>query len=156
MPLSRARVAAGLLGLLVVSYLLRSTAIHGRYWIDEGLSVGIASFPLDEIPGALRQDGSPPLYYLLLHVWIDVIGGNGEARTHALSLGFALLAIPVAYALARQLFSERAGWCRALAHAHDVGGALRPARRTDVDRAWLIPVDAVGADRVVQQPALLL
>jgi hypothetical protein len=110
----RVRIPLGLLGLLVVSFLLRSTAIHGRYWIDEGLSVGIASFPLDEIPGALRQDGSPPLYYLLLHLWIDVIGGDGEARTHALSLGFALLAVPTSFALARQLFSERAGWFAAV------------------------------------------
>lgn len=105
----RVRVALGLLGLVLLSYLLRSTALHGRYWIDEGLSVGIASHPLDEIPGALRKDGSPPLYYLLLGVWTRLIG-DGEARTHALSLGFALLAVPCAFALARQMFSERAGW----------------------------------------------
>lgn len=103
------RIAAGLLGLLVVSFLLRSTALHGRYWIDEGLSVGIARFPLLDIPGALRQDGSPPLYYLLLGIWTRIFG-DGEARTHALSLGFALLTIPAAFALARALFSERAGW----------------------------------------------
>ena len=47
---------------------------------------GIASHPLTDIPGVLRADGSPPLYYMLLHVWIGVIGGDGEARTHALSL----------------------------------------------------------------------
>jgi mannosyltransferase len=103
------RVALGLLGLLVVSLLLRSTAIHARYWIDEGLSVGIAHYPLGDIPGVLRRDGSPPLYYLLLGVWIRIFG-DGEARTHALSLGFALLTIPAAFALARTLFSERAGW----------------------------------------------
>lgn len=107
------RIALGLLGLLVVSYLLRSTALYARYWIDEGLSVGIASFPLADIPGVLRQDGSPPLYYLLLAVWTDVIG-DGEARTHALSLGFALLTVPVGFALARALFSERAAWYTAV------------------------------------------
>jgi mannosyltransferase len=105
----RQRIALGLLGLLVVSFLLRSTAIHARYWIDEGLSVGIAHFPLDQIPGALRQDGSPPLYYLLLGVWTRIVG-DGEARTHALSLGIALLTVPVGFGLARALFSERAAW----------------------------------------------
>jgi mannosyltransferase len=109
----RTRIALGLAALLLISYLLRSTAIHARYWIDEGLSVGIASFPLDEIPGALRQDGSPPLYYLLLGVWTRLIG-DGEARTHALSLGFALLTIPCGFALARALFNERAAWFTAV------------------------------------------
>jgi len=106
------RVALGLLGLIAVSLLLRSTALHGRYWIDEGLSVGIASFPLDEIPAALRQDGSPPLYYLLLGVWTRLVG-DGEARTHALSLLFALLSVPAAFLLARALFAERVAWCAA-------------------------------------------
>jgi mannosyltransferase len=111
--MTRTRIAAGLLGLLVISYLLRSTALHGRFWIDEGLSVGIASFPLHDIPGVLRQDGSPPLYYMLLSVWIDLFG-DGEARTHALSLGLALLTVPVGFGFARALYSERAAWFTAV------------------------------------------
>lgn len=110
---ARIRIIVGLAGLMLVSLLLRSTALHARYWIDEGLSVGIASHPLDDIPGVLRQDGSPPLYYLLLGVWIRLVG-DGEARTHALSLGIALLCIPVAFVLARRLFGERAGWFTAV------------------------------------------
>jgi mannosyltransferase len=106
---TRTRVVAGLLGLVAISFLLRYTAIHARYWIDEGLSVGIANHPLTDIPGLLRQDGSPPLYYLLLGVWIRIFG-DGEARTHAMSLGFALLCVPMAWAAGRTLFSERAAW----------------------------------------------
>lgn len=113
---ARLRIGLGLAALVVVSFFLRSTALRARYWIDEGLSIGIASHPLDEIPGVLRQDGSPPLYYLLLGVWTRLIG-DGEARTHALSLGFALLCIPVAFWLARRLFGERAGWFTALVAA---------------------------------------
>lgn len=109
----RQRIVAGLLGLLLLSFLLRSTAIHARYWIDEGLSVGIAQHPLTEVPGLLRQDGSPPLYYLLLGIWIRLIG-DGEARTHALSLIFALLTVPAGFAAARALFSERAAWFTAV------------------------------------------
>ncbi|MDX6665949.1 MAG: mannosyltransferase [Solirubrobacteraceae bacterium] len=114
--MTRWRVAGGILVLLVVSLLLRTTAIHGRYWIDEGLSVGIAGHPLADIPGLLRQDGAPPLYYLLLGVWTRIFG-DGEARTHALSLGFALLTIPVGFAAARALFSERAAWFAAVVAA---------------------------------------
>jgi len=44
----------------------------------------------------------------------------------------------------------------ALADTRDVGAALRAAGARDVHRARLVPVDAVGADDVVEQPALLL
>ena len=42
------------------------------------------------------MDGSPPLYYLLLHGWMAIFGET-EAATRALSLVFALVAVPVAY-----------------------------------------------------------
>ncbi|HEU4978873.1 MAG TPA: glycosyltransferase family 39 protein [Solirubrobacteraceae bacterium] len=104
------RVAIGLAGLLVGSFFLRTTALHAHFWIDEGLSVGIASHHLSAIPGILREDGSPPLYYLLLHVWMSIIGGDGEARTHALSLAFSLICIPAAFGAAWRLFGTRAAW----------------------------------------------
>ena len=75
--------AAGLSLLLGLSLALRTTAIHAPFWIDEGLSVGIASHPFGDIPSVLRQDGSPPLYYLLLHLWMAVVrrrpGGDARA-----------------------------------------------------------------------------
>jgi hypothetical protein len=99
--------------LVGVSLALRSQAIHARLWIDEGLSVGISSHPLLHVPGVLRQDGSPPLYYMLLSVWMDVFG-SGEARTHAMSIVFALATVPVAWLGARTLFGDRAAWIAAL------------------------------------------
>ena len=107
---------AALLGLLVAASLaVRARRLGEGYWIDEGLSVGIASHPLREIPGLLGQDGSPPLYYALLHVWIEA-AGTGEAATHALSLAFALLTVPAAYWAGSSLFGRGAGWgCAAVA-----------------------------------------
>ncbi len=104
------RIAVGLaLGaLLLVSVFLRTTALHAPFWIDEGLSVGIASHGLLDIPGVLRLDGSPPLYYMLLHVWMWVFG-DGQATTHVLSLGFALLSVPVAYWAGAGTFGRRSG-----------------------------------------------
>ena len=86
------------LALLVWSQprLLRTSELDVGYWVDEGLSVGIADRPLTDIPGILRQDGSPPLYYMLLHVWMSLTD-SGERATHALSLLFALAAVPVAF-----------------------------------------------------------
>lgn len=100
-------------GLLLVSLLLRTTALHAPFWIDEGISVGIASHAFGEIPSVLRLDGAPPLYYLMLHVWMAIFG-DGQATTHVLSLGFALLAVPVAYWAASGIFGRRAGLFAAL------------------------------------------
>ena len=61
--------------------------------MDEALSTGIASHSLSAIPGVLRHDGSPPLYYMLLHVWMSVFGPS-ETATHSLSLVSALLTHP--------------------------------------------------------------
>ena len=111
--LTAPRLAAVLVLLVVLSLLLRTTALHARYWIDEGLSVGIASHPFFDVPGVLRQDGSPPLYYLILHVWTALFG-DGEARTHGLSVLFAVATVPVGYAFGRLLFDVRAGLATAL------------------------------------------
>jgi mannosyltransferase len=112
---SSARVAAPLgIGLLVaVSVLLRTTELGVGFWIDEGLSVGIADRPLTDIPGVLRQDGSPPLYYLLLHFWI-ALAGRSEESVHALSVPFAVLCVPVAFWAGGLLFGRRTAWIAAL------------------------------------------
>ena len=109
---TRAGAGIALAVLLVASAVLRTRAIDAGYWIDEGLSVGIASHPLADIPGLLRQDGSPPLYYALLSLWTGVFG-DGETATHALSLTAALAAIPAALWAGRALFGTRAGWAAA-------------------------------------------
>jgi mannosyltransferase len=115
LPLRMALAVAFIAGF---SLALRTQAIHARYWTDEGLSVGIGSHPLLDIPGVLRQDGSPPLYYMLLSVWMDAFG-VGEAHTHALSVFFAILTVPVAFLSGRALFGPRAGWFAALLFALD-------------------------------------
>ncbi len=102
------RLAAPLIlaALVALSFALRSRQLGGGFWIDEGISVGIAHHHWTSIPQLLRQDGSPPLYYLLLGLWIRVFG-DSERATHALSLLFALGCIPLGYATARSLFDRR-------------------------------------------------
>ncbi|MCW3040242.1 MAG: hypothetical protein JWM31_2147, partial [Solirubrobacterales bacterium] len=106
-------MAGGMIVLLALSLVLRSTALHAPFWIDEGLSVGIASHPFADIPSVLRQDGSPPLYYLLLSVWMHVFS-DGQATTHVLSLVFGLLSVPAGWWAGRSLFDARAGWFTAI------------------------------------------
>ena len=104
----RIAVPAFLIGLTVLSAVLRTRELNAGFWIDEGLSVGIAHHHWSSIPGLLRQDGSPPGYYLLLGLWIRVFG-DGERATHSLSLIAGLACIPVAYAAARTIFDRRTG-----------------------------------------------
>jgi uncharacterized membrane protein len=61
-------VAVALLA-VIAGVVLRFT-ISSPLWLDEALSVNIASLPIGDIPEALRSDGHPPLYYLVLHGWI--------------------------------------------------------------------------------------
>src|SRR5215210_4869698 len=82
--------------------------------MDEGLSIGIASQPLFDIPGILRVDGSPPLYYMLLSAWMDLVG-DGPAATQALSVAISLIAVPGGLWAGWSLFGRRAGlYCGAL------------------------------------------
>ena len=114
-PIALARFAGvGIVGLLLLfSLFLRLRGINSHLWVDEGLSVGIARHPLSHIPSLMRQDGSPPLYYMLLHLWIS-LRGHGEVATHELSLIFSLLTIPAAYWLGNGIFGRRAGLTAAL------------------------------------------
>jgi mannosyltransferase len=104
--LEPAAVAGALAFVTLGSLLLRTGGLHAGYWIDEAIAVGVASHDLVDIPGVLRQDGSPPLYYLLLHEWMSVVG-SGEAATRMLSLLFATLAVPVSWWAGHALFDRR-------------------------------------------------
>jgi uncharacterized membrane protein len=102
-------IGAVVLGVAIVAWMLyvRTRAFGAAYWIDEGLSIGIARHGLFEIPGVLRQDGSPPLYYVLLHFWTAIFGTT-EHATHALSLVFSMAVIPAGMWAAWSLFGRRA------------------------------------------------
>ena len=63
-------------------------------WLDEALSVNIARLPLGDMVDALRRDGHPPLYYLLLHGWIELFG-DGDEAVRSLSGVFSLAALPL-------------------------------------------------------------
>ncbi len=105
-------MAAGLAALLSVSLLLRLEGMAVSLWLDEGISIGIADHPLGDIPGLLVQDGSPPLFYLLLNGWMHLFG-DGAVAVRSLSLLAALAMVPVAYWAGRSLFGTRAGWMAA-------------------------------------------
>jgi uncharacterized membrane protein len=97
-----------LIVLIAASAFIRTRFISGQFWMDEAITTGIASHPLGQIPGLLRHDGSPPLFYVLLHFWIQIFGAS-ESATHWLSLLFGLLTIPAGYWAGASLVSRRTG-----------------------------------------------
>jgi uncharacterized membrane protein len=115
---SRWSAPAILAALMVASLYLRTQQLRAGFWIDEGLSVGIAHHHLASIPGLLHQDGSPPGYYLLLGVWIRLFG-DSERATHALSLIFAVGCVPLAFAVGRSVFDRPTGFVCAVLAAFD-------------------------------------
>jgi mannosyltransferase len=94
-------VAGAVVVALVVGTGLRF-ASRVDLWLDETLTVNIARRPLADLPGALRHDGAPPLFYAMLHVWSRVFGA-GDAAVRALPGLLGVAMIPLAYACGRDL-----------------------------------------------------
>ncbi len=90
---------------VVIGMVVRFTA-NSHLWLDEALSVNIARLPLDRLPEALRHDGAPPLYYVLLHGWM-VVFGTGTIAVRALSGVFAVAALPLIWIAGRRLGGKR-------------------------------------------------
>jgi mannosyltransferase len=78
-------------------------------WLDEALTVNIARLPLDRIPDALRHDGAPPLYYLLLHFWMKLFG-SGDVAVRMLPGLMAVAALPVMWLAGRRLRGKTTAW----------------------------------------------
>jgi mannosyltransferase len=93
------------LGVIGLGVALRFIA-RSDLWADEVLSVNIARLPLSELREALRHDGAPPLYYALLHVWMEVFGTGNEA-VRSLSGLFGVLALIPAWYAGRRLDERR-------------------------------------------------
>jgi 4-amino-4-deoxy-L-arabinose transferase-like glycosyltransferase len=83
-------------------------------WLDEAQTVEISRRSVSGLLSALRHDGSPPLYYLLLHAWLKVFGTSSLA-VRALSGVFSVAALPLMWRAARHLgASRRDAWVATL------------------------------------------
>lgn len=91
---------------LAAAVVLRFRAPAGL-WLDEAQSVGIARLPPGDGVAALRRDGSPPLYYLLLHGWMRVFG-DGDLAVRSLSGALSVAALPLAWLCGARFAGRRA------------------------------------------------
>lgn len=92
-------------------------------WLDEAWSWRAARLPLDAMMDWTAQDKHPPLYYGVLHFWIDLFGDRETGLRTLSAVAGALSAGAVAYAGWRV-----AGWPLAI-----VAGAFMAAHPTAVE-----------------------
>jgi hypothetical protein len=114
-PAPRRRVSAEAIaiGAVVVLGVAARFVAFSPLWLDEALSVNIASLSLGDIPEALRHDGHPPLYYAVLHGWME-LAGRGDLAVRAMSAVVGLTALALLYPAARRAAGIRAAWCSVL------------------------------------------
>ncbi len=103
----RGRWAFYILFLVGLGVRLYGLTFHSL-WLDEAVSIHLASFPVSEIfqQGMSLQEPNPPLYHLALAVWMKAFG-SGEAAVRIFSAFLGTLYLPALYLLARRLFSSR-------------------------------------------------
>jgi len=104
---TRPLVVAGVAAILLAGAVVRFLAPRDL-WLDEALSVDIARLPPGQLLAALRRDGSPPLWYVLLHYWIAAFG-DSSAAVRASTAITSLATLPVAWLLGRRLLGPRGG-----------------------------------------------
>ena len=107
------------------------------------------------VRAVLLSDTSPPLYYLLLNLWIRVFG-TGDAALRLFSVWWAVLSLPLLWLVGRHIGGDRTAWsacllfaCSPVAFSYSVEGrmysllwclglalAWSTIRLADGDRRW--------------------
>jgi mannosyltransferase len=105
-------VAAGAAVAVALGLVLRFWT-HSDMWLDEALTVNVARVPLHDLTDALRRDGAPPLYYVLLHFWMRGLG-TGDLATRSLAGIFGVLSLPLMWFAGRRLGGRSVAWAAAL------------------------------------------
>jgi mannosyltransferase len=104
----RTAAAAVVVLVVAVGILLRFWT-RSALWLDEALTVDIARLPLHSLHAALRQDGAPPLYYVLLHFWMKVFGSS-DLGVRSLSGVISVATLPVAWVAGRRFGGRSFAW----------------------------------------------
>lgn len=90
-------------GILLLALLVRSWGLGAEsMWIDEAYSIMLAKYKPPEIIVGTAADQHPPLYYLMLHIWLKFGDGVRYARWLSVLVG-------VTGVLQAMLFGKRTG-----------------------------------------------
>lgn len=92
--------------ILFIGLAVRLFGLNQSFWLDEAAQVIESARPFSEQLN-ISADFWPPLYHLLLHVWM--YAGKSEVWIRLLSVGFAVTTIGFVYRLTKELTSEKIG-----------------------------------------------
>src|SRR5260221_6610284 len=111
MPTQKRFVWVLLLALIIgLAFLIRVWNINKEsFWADEGWTMLLAKGPtLSDVVQTMASDQHPPLYFILMHYWIDLTS-NSEFTTRFLSLIWSVIGVTLIYRLGADCFSPTAG-----------------------------------------------
>jgi mannosyltransferase len=101
-------VGPAVVGVIVLVGIALRFVQRSPLWLDEALSVNIAKLPPGDLLDALRHDGHPPLYYLILHYWMRLVG-EGDGAVRALSGLMSVATLRLAWLAGRRLAGQVGG-----------------------------------------------
>jgi uncharacterized membrane protein len=93
--------------ILITGTVLRLLGINTRsFWLDETISAQQARLPIAKLLSILLDSIHPPLYHILLHFWIKVVG-NSEIALRSLSIFFGLASILAFYFAGKIFYKDK-------------------------------------------------
>lgn len=98
--------------ILILGFLLRAYNLGKEsLWFDEGGSLNWALLDLQQI--LFQGEENPPLYYIVLHFWVNLFG-TSEISLRFPSLMFGTASIWFVYVIGNELFNRNTGMLAAL------------------------------------------
>jgi mannosyltransferase len=102
----RHRIILLLAAILILAIFLRFYELGTEsIWLDEAESIRESAMA---IPQIAQHTNQPPLYFLILRIWIELFG-TGETALRSLSAMFGILAIAVVFLVGSSLANQRVG-----------------------------------------------
>jgi len=96
------------MSILLLSYSLRVIGLTSEsLWIDEGYSLALATCNIKEIVRGTAADQHPPLYYLLLHLWL--LGGQSVFFLRYFSVLIGVVGVASTILLGQSLLGPKIG-----------------------------------------------
>jgi len=104
-----------LIGILILGLFLRLYDLDEEsIWTDEGWSIHFANQPnVWEVVKIMAQDVHPPLYFVILHYWMEIFG-DSEFALRLPSVIFGVGSIFVIYKVGKLAFNKEVGLISAL------------------------------------------
>jgi len=100
---------AWVVGVTLAGLALRVISIDTRgLWLDESITVKQASQSLVGVVQTIAEGVHPPLFHILVHLWMTVFG-QSEIAVRSFSVLVGVAAIPVAYWAGTRLYDRRTG-----------------------------------------------